>query len=159
MSPSAQLKLEEQETELIELNGNTEKLLRAYAELNEMQQVLEKAAGFFDQKAKFGDVTMESYDRPFGVETDSPLLEAGVGAKHSARHIDKDVRSIHVTSMHASPAHLHLCMLILAVQIRTPLRTQLSLTSAPKLRTGCCGQDGQDRVHRGHNPAGQAQRL
>ena len=144
MSPSAQLKLEEQETELSELNGNTEKLLRAYAELNEMQQVLEKAAGFFDQKAKFGDVTMESYDRPFGVETDSPLLEAGVGAKHSARHMDvcnmRGRSSTVLACCTRSSNHLHQCMLIFAAQVRTPHMAEAqSLTSAPKLRAGCCG--------------------
>jgi hypothetical protein len=40
-----------------------------------MQQVLEKAGGFFDGKARLADVALE---RNFGVETDSPLLEGGV---------------------------------------------------------------------------------
>jgi hypothetical protein len=43
-----------------------------------MQQVLEKAGGFFDQKARFGDVTMENYDRSFGIDVDTSLLEGGV---------------------------------------------------------------------------------
>ena len=68
------------EKELIELNGNTEKLLRAYAELNEMQQVLDKASSFFDGKgaSRLGDIALsEGYDRSFGVDPDAPLLEGG----------------------------------------------------------------------------------
>lgn len=77
-------KMEDMEKELLELNANTERLLRTYAELNEMQLVLEKAAGFFDKKARFGDVTMESYDRNFGIDTDTVnLLEGGVADKVS----------------------------------------------------------------------------
>jgi V-type H+-transporting ATPase subunit a len=75
-----QLKLEDLEKELIELNGNTEKLLRAYAELNEMQQVLDKATAFFDSKgaSRLGDIALsEGYDRSFGVDPDGPLLESG----------------------------------------------------------------------------------
>ncbi|GAX85466.1 hypothetical protein CEUSTIGMA_g12882.t1 [Chlamydomonas eustigma] len=79
-----ELKLEDTEKELLEINSNTEKLQRAYAELNEMQQVLEKAGGFFDQKTRFGDVTIESYDRSFGIDVDTSLLEGGaVGDKTS----------------------------------------------------------------------------
>lgn len=73
--------MEDLEKELLELNGNSEKLLRAYSELNEMQQVLDKAGSFFDGKAKLGDVTLE---RNFGIDSDAPLLEGGVRLGSSA---------------------------------------------------------------------------
>ena len=43
-----QAKLDELETELIEINGNSERLQRSHSELMELQLVLEKAGGFFD---------------------------------------------------------------------------------------------------------------
>lgn len=82
---SVQVKMEEYEKELLELNDNTDRLLRTYAELTEMQMVLEKAAGFFDKKTKLGDMPMESsYDRSFGIDTDGPLLEGGVSSSSSS---------------------------------------------------------------------------
>ena len=79
-----QVRLEEMETELLELNSNTERLMRSYAELDEMHRVLDKAgSSFFDAKSKLGargnaEVTMESYERSFGENPDAPLLENGV---------------------------------------------------------------------------------
>ena len=43
-----QAKLDELETELLEINGNSERLQRSHSELMELQLVLEKAGGFFD---------------------------------------------------------------------------------------------------------------
>ncbi|KIZ03543.1 V-type H+-transporting ATPase subunit I [Monoraphidium neglectum] len=42
-------KLEELEAETLEVNGNSERLMRSYSELVELQLVLEKAGSFFDQ--------------------------------------------------------------------------------------------------------------
>jgi V-type H+-transporting ATPase subunit a len=42
-------KLEELEAEIMEVNGNSERLARSYNELVELQMVLEKAGSFFDQ--------------------------------------------------------------------------------------------------------------
>eukprot|EP00242_Pyramimonas_sp_CCMP2087_P004638 CAMPEP_0198211454 /NCGR_PEP_ID=MMETSP1445-20131203/23973_1 /TAXON_ID=36898 /ORGANISM="Pyramimonas sp., Strain CCMP2087" /LENGTH=838 /DNA_ID=CAMNT_0043885717 /DNA_START=197 /DNA_END=2713 /DNA_ORIENTATION=+ len=42
-------KLEELESELLEVNGNQDKLSRSHSELVELQLVLEKAGGFFDE--------------------------------------------------------------------------------------------------------------
>lgn len=44
----SQAKLDELESELIEINGNSERLQRSHSELMELQLVLEKAGGFFD---------------------------------------------------------------------------------------------------------------
>ncbi|KAL3141717.1 hypothetical protein ABBQ32_004400 [Trebouxia sp. C0010 RCD-2024] len=41
-------KLDELESELLEINGNSERLQRSHSELMELQLVLEKAGGFFD---------------------------------------------------------------------------------------------------------------
>ena len=41
-------RLEELERELLEVNGNAERLARSFSELVELQLVLEKASGFFD---------------------------------------------------------------------------------------------------------------
>lgn len=43
-----QAKLDELETELLEINGNSERLQKSHSELMELQLVLEKAGGFFD---------------------------------------------------------------------------------------------------------------
>jgi hypothetical protein len=42
-------KLEELEAEIMEVNGNSERLARSYNELVELQLVLERAGSFFDQ--------------------------------------------------------------------------------------------------------------
>ncbi len=41
-------RLEELERELLEVNGNAERLARSFSELVELQLVLEKASAFFD---------------------------------------------------------------------------------------------------------------
>jgi V-type H+-transporting ATPase subunit a len=43
-----QVKLEGLERELLEVNGNAERLARSFSELVELQLVLEKASSFFD---------------------------------------------------------------------------------------------------------------
>ena len=45
---ATQGRLEELERELLEVNGNAERLARSFSELVELQLVLEKASGFFD---------------------------------------------------------------------------------------------------------------
>ena len=42
-------KLDELETELLEVNSNSERLTRSHSELVELQMVLEKAGAFFDE--------------------------------------------------------------------------------------------------------------
>eukprot|EP00878_Enallax_costatus_P010440 GHUV01010898.1.p1 GENE.GHUV01010898.1~~GHUV01010898.1.p1 ORF type:complete len:788 (+),score=229.98 GHUV01010898.1:234-2597(+) len=71
-------KLEELETEMLEVNGNSERLARSYNELVELQLVLEKAGSFFDQ-ARI-DAQSESFERTYSVpETmDAPLLESAL---------------------------------------------------------------------------------
>ena len=58
-----QAKLEELEKEMLEMNANTERLTSTYAELVELQTVLEKAGTFFNSKAP---MTFSAEDR-FGV--------------------------------------------------------------------------------------------
>lgn len=66
-------RLEELEKELIEVNGNSDTLQRTFAELTELQIVLEKAGAFFN-KAKI-DVRPEQFDS-FSENPDAPLLES-----------------------------------------------------------------------------------
>jgi V-type H+-transporting ATPase subunit a len=82
-------KLEELEAEMLEANGNSERLARSYNELVELQLVLEKAGSFFDQ-ARI-DAQAESFgDRSYSVPEamDAPLLESAlpvrVGLKYSS---------------------------------------------------------------------------
>lgn len=105
---SVQVKMEEYEKELLELNDNTDRLLRTYAELTEMQMVLEKAAGFFDKKTKLGDMPMESsYDRSFGIDTDGPLLEGGVSSSSSStERIESVAAAVGATGIQHSSACL-----------------------------------------------------
>jgi V-type H+-transporting ATPase subunit a len=53
------VKLEELETELIEVNSNSERLQRSYSELVELQLVLEKAGAFFDEARSEGGALSE----------------------------------------------------------------------------------------------------
>jgi V-type H+-transporting ATPase subunit a len=72
-------KLEELEAEMLEANGNSERLARSYNELVELQLVLEKAGSFFNQARieaqaeSFGD---RSYSVPEAM--DAPLLESAL---------------------------------------------------------------------------------
>ena len=56
-----QVKLEVLERELLEVNGNAERLARSFSELVELQLVLEKASAFFDDA--------QARARPSAVET------------------------------------------------------------------------------------------
>jgi hypothetical protein len=71
---SAQAKLEELETELLEVNANTERLTRTHSELVELQLVLEKAGNFFEHARV--EAQSENLDRPLGAGEDIgvPLL-------------------------------------------------------------------------------------
>lgn len=80
-------KLEEYEAEMLEVNANTERLQRSYAELVELQLVLEKAGAFFDQARS--QASQEGFERSYSMpETmDAPLLESAqpVDSSKSAR--------------------------------------------------------------------------
>lgn len=82
-------KLEELETELLEVNANQDKLDRSHSEMVELQLVLEKAGGYFEEAMR-GAEHMETGMQ--GRESSLPLLdgvelqERGVtGAPESAR--------------------------------------------------------------------------
>jgi V-type H+-transporting ATPase subunit a len=84
-------RLDELETETIEINGNAERLARSYAELHELQLVLEKAGSFFerarlDAAAEGGGAGGGAggglgADRAYSVPEamDAPLLESALG--------------------------------------------------------------------------------
>lgn len=55
-------KLTDLETELVELNGNAERLQKSFSELVELQLVLEKAGSFFDDAQH--RATSAAFDRP-----------------------------------------------------------------------------------------------
>ena len=56
-----QVKLEVLERELLEVNGNSERLARSFSELVELQLVLEKASAFFeDAQARASTSAFES---------------------------------------------------------------------------------------------------
>eukprot|EP00879_Flechtneria_rotunda_P014171 GHRR01014808.1.p1 GENE.GHRR01014808.1~~GHRR01014808.1.p1 ORF type:complete len:648 (+),score=178.01 GHRR01014808.1:407-2350(+) len=71
-------KLDELETEMLEVNGNSERLARTYNELVELQLVLEKAGSFFDQARV--EAQAESFERMYSVPEamDAPLLESAL---------------------------------------------------------------------------------
>ncbi|KAI8468064.1 MAG: V-type ATPase, V0 complex, 116kDa subunit family [Monoraphidium minutum] len=77
-------KLEELEGEMLEVNGNSERLARSYAELVELQLVLEKAGSFFDQARV--DAQAENLDRAYSVPEDmgAPLLESALPVENKA---------------------------------------------------------------------------
>jgi hypothetical protein len=81
----SQAKLEELERECLESNSNMERLQRSYAELMELQLVLEKAGSFFDAKTTRalggagGGGGLGSY-----ADGESPLLEAQVCGRCSS---------------------------------------------------------------------------
>lgn len=94
---NVQNKLEELEKELIETNGNMERLQRSYAELVELQLVLEKAGSFMSTSTKF-DMTPESFDRGYIGENDAPLLEAAV-SKNQANHVKYNSRRLNLNML------------------------------------------------------------
>lgn len=65
--PPCQAKLEELEAEMLEVNGNSERLMRSYSELVELQLVLEKAGSFFDQARVDAQVRRGSLERANGI--------------------------------------------------------------------------------------------
>jgi V-type H+-transporting ATPase subunit a len=72
-------KLEELEAEMLEANGNSERLARSYNELVELQLVLEKAGSFFDRarsEAAAENFGERSYSVPEAM--DAPLLESAL---------------------------------------------------------------------------------
>ncbi|KAK1427281.1 hypothetical protein QVD17_15964 [Tagetes erecta] len=71
-----EVKLGELETELIEMNANTEKLQRAYNELLEYKLVLQKAGDFFHHAQSSATAQQREYEEHRLVEgsMDSPLL-------------------------------------------------------------------------------------
>ncbi|WIA14247.1 hypothetical protein OEZ85_002783 [Tetradesmus obliquus] len=72
-------KLEELEAEMLEANGNSERLARSYNELMELQLVLEKAGSFFDSAR--AEAAAESFgERAYSVPEamDAPLLESAL---------------------------------------------------------------------------------
>ena len=70
-------KLEELEQEIMELNGNSERLLRSYNELVELQLVLEKAGAFFDRAR--ADAQAEAMDASYAGAGGSGGLGGGLG--------------------------------------------------------------------------------
>jgi len=72
-------KLEELESELLEVNSNSERLQRSHSELVELQLVLEKAAMFFDEARAEGGTLSETNplnsSEASGGDIAAPLLE------------------------------------------------------------------------------------
>ena len=65
-----QSKLEDLEKELVDVNGNAERLARSYSELVELQLVLEKASGFFDDaQSRASSAAFEARPSPEGLHT------------------------------------------------------------------------------------------
>lgn len=60
------------ESELVELNGNAERLQKSFSELVELQLVLEKAGSFFDDAQQ--RATSAAFDRPDCAQITLPLL-------------------------------------------------------------------------------------
>lgn len=69
-----QAKLDELESELLEINGNSERLQRSHSELMELQLVLEKAGGFFDDAQHRASAAQFESDLPS--PADSKLLHS-----------------------------------------------------------------------------------
>ena len=75
VEPVLQGRLEELEGELTELNGNAERLQRSYAELGELQLVLEHASRFFDDdQSAARSSTLQSSGAPDGAVTACPAF-------------------------------------------------------------------------------------
>lgn len=80
-------KLEELEAEMLEVNGNSERLARSYNELVELQLVLEKAGSFFDRARV--DAQAEAMDRSYSVPEDmgAPLLESALPVENKTARL------------------------------------------------------------------------
>lgn len=71
----AQGRLEELERELLEVNGNAERLARSFSELVELQLVLEKASAFFDDaQHRASTATFQAQPADTGSELPPPAL-------------------------------------------------------------------------------------
>jgi V-type H+-transporting ATPase subunit a len=83
-----QAKLEELERECLETNANMDRLHRSYAELVEMQLVLEKAGTFFDSRttSRLAGGAAALYS-----DGESPLLEAPVRSVARAQLLAQDI--------------------------------------------------------------------
>jgi V-type H+-transporting ATPase subunit a len=77
-----EVKLADQERELLEVNANVEKLRRSHSELVELQLVLEKAGSFFD--AARTDAGLHADDFSASTEAISSSLEGGAGSAAKA---------------------------------------------------------------------------
>ncbi len=73
--PWPQAKLDELESELLDINGNSERLQRSHSELMELQLVLEKAGGFFDDAQHRASAAQFESGPPS--PADSKLLHVG----------------------------------------------------------------------------------
>eukprot|EP01025_Chloroclados_australasicus_P002609 TRINITY_DN105_c1_g1_i1.p1 TRINITY_DN105_c1_g1~~TRINITY_DN105_c1_g1_i1.p1 ORF type:complete len:897 (-),score=88.28 TRINITY_DN105_c1_g1_i1:296-2986(-) len=72
-------RLDDLEKELLEINNNTERLIKNHSELYELQLVLERAGSFFEEargRAYTGAFERASYGHPQGPEIRSSLLES-----------------------------------------------------------------------------------
>ena len=80
-----EVKLEEQERELLELNANVEKLRRSHSELVELQLVLEKAGSFFDAARTDAGLHADDFSASADASTSAiGGLEGGADSRQSA---------------------------------------------------------------------------
>ena len=83
-APCAQRKLDELEEELVQMNGNAERLQKSFAELTELQLVLERAGGFFNDQQFRSRGTFEA-GTASGAQLSAWALTAVV---HGCKHAD-----------------------------------------------------------------------
>ncbi|KAI4195990.1 MAG: hypothetical protein LQ348_002374 [Seirophora lacunosa] len=76
-------KLDELESELLEINGNSERLQRSHSELMELQLVLEKAGGFFDDAQHRASAAQFESGPPSPADSSSGTMEAPLLAGES----------------------------------------------------------------------------
>lgn len=67
-----EVKLESMESEMLEMNENTQKLQRSYNELIEVQMVVEKAGAFFEEARADARARHEEYAKDQGRQTEAP---------------------------------------------------------------------------------------
>lgn len=70
-----EVRLDELESEVLELNANSQRLGRSHAELLELQLVLEVASGFFEDAQHSASSAHQERSEAFGESMDAPLLE------------------------------------------------------------------------------------
>ena len=81
MSVWLQAKLDQLERELLELNGNSERLQRSHAELVELQLVLETAGSFFDDAQH--RASSSAFDSRPSLAEGGNLVSCATGAQRS----------------------------------------------------------------------------